>query len=67
MTLTVVENDGGEHGVSHVITVDPAGPIPGDLDADADVDGMDLAGLSGDVGQLDLVIFAEVFGRIHFP
>ncbi len=67
VTLTVVDNDGGEYVVSHDITVDPAGPIPGDLDADDDVDGMDLAGLSGDIGQLDLVIFAEAFGRIQFP
>jgi len=67
VTLTIVDNSGGERVVSNDITVEPAGALPGDLDADDDVDGMDLAGLSEDLGQLDLVILAEDFGRIRFP
>jgi hypothetical protein len=67
VTLTIVDNSGGERVVSHDITVEPAGALAGDLDTDDDVDGMDLAGLSENLEQLDLIIFAEDFGRIRFP
>ncbi len=40
-------------------------PVPGDFDADGDIDGVDLSDLIADASLLDLALFAKNFGKAN--
>jgi len=57
VTLTMVDDDGGENLVSHDFTVVERTTIPGDMDGDGDLDGVDLASFAE--------AYAEAFGAVE--